>query len=303
MLMDGLTLNRPVHPPAAWLAIDFARVDHNIWSMPVYRVWMFALIGWCLLIQLSARAEQPNDSSSQKTSPSIQQQLDELKQGQEQLIKQVEEIRKLLQEKSPRPEFGSKPTVPIVSSINVFGEPFRGANTARVAIVEYSNFDCSFCGKFARTVFPRIDEDYISPGKVRYYFRDLPEPQETNAWLKARAARCAGDQGKFWEMHELLFANQTVTGHDLATLAQAIGLDSEKFNECLSSEKYLVNIERSVAGAKGMEIFGTPAFLIGTLSEDGGFVAVKKVLVGAESYDSLKAVLDPLLGTASEKLK
>ena len=271
--------------------------------MPVYRVWIFVVIGWCSLIQLSATADQPNDSSSQKASPSVQQQLDELKQGQERLIKEVEEIRKLLQERPARTEFNSKPTAPNVSSVNVFGEPFRGANTARVAIVEYSNFDCSFCGKFARTVFPRIDEDYVSPGKVRYYFRDLPELQETNAWLKARAARCAGDEGKFWDMHELLFANQTATGHDLPTLAQAIGLDSEKFNECLSTEKYLVNIERSVAGAKHMGIFGTPAFLIGTLGEDGGFVTVKKVLVGAESYDSLKAVLDPLLGTTSEKSK
>ena len=271
--------------------------------MPVYRVSVFAFIAWFSLIRLSAAADQPNDSASQKTSPSIQQQLDELKQGQERLIKEVEEIRKLLPQRPARPEFNSKPAAPNVSSVNVFGEPFRGANTARVAIVEYSNFDCSFCGKFARTVFPRLDEDYISPGKVRYYFRDLPEPHETNAWLKARAARCAGDQGKFWEMHELLFANQIATSQDLPTLAQAIGLDSEKFNECLSTEKYLVNIERSVAGAKRMDLFGTPAFLIGSLSEDGGFVTVKKVLVGAESYDSLKGVLDPLLGTASEKLK
>jgi protein-disulfide isomerase len=233
--------------------------------------------------------------------PSVQQQLDELKQGQEHLLKEVEEIKKLLQERPARSDFGTKPAQPAVTAVNVRSEPFRGTNTARVSIVEYSDFGCSFCAKYAKNVFPRIDADYIKSGKIRYYFRDLPEPNETNSWFKARAARCAGDEGKFWEMHDLLFATQGANDHEVAALAQTLGLNAEKFNECLTSEKYLINIQRSAAGAKRMGLYGTPAFLIGTLSEDGDFVQIKKVLVGGETYESIKSVLDELLTASPAK--
>jgi protein-disulfide isomerase len=245
--------------------------------------------------QLCGPAEEPLKPTSPEPAPAVQRQLDELKQGQQQLFKELEEIKKLLQEKPARTEFGLKPAAPNVTSVNVYGEPFRGTNTARVAIIEYSDFNCSFCGKYARNVFPRLDEEYVKSGQVRYFFRDLPEPNDTNSWFKARAARCAGDQGKFWEIHDLLFASQSANDQDLDTLARALGLDLEKLNKCLATEKYLVNIQRSAAGAKQMGLYGTPAFLIGAVTEDGGFVRVKKVLVGAETYEAIKSVLDELL--------
>ncbi len=267
--------------------------------LPNPLIWTTCFLG----LALPLSAEPTQDPEPQKPSPTIQQQLDELKAGQERLLKEVEELKKLLQDNPARIDFGSKPTAPQISSINVYGEPFRGTNTARVAIIEYSDFNCPFCGRYAREIFPRVDADFVQAGKVRYFFRDLPEPNETNAWFKARAARCAGDQGKFWEMHDRLFAAQESSGQEVSALAQTLGLDAEKFNECLSTEKYLPNIQRSAAGARRMGIFGTPAFLIGTLSEDGGFVTVKKVLVGAETYDSIKTVLDELLAPPANNVK
>lgn len=264
--------------------------------MPLGEVRMSLALFICLLrMALPCHAQKSQKTAPQEPSGSVQHQLDELKDGQQRLLKEVEEIKKLLQEKPARTDFGAKPAAPNVTSVNVYGEPYRGTNTARVAIIEYSDFDCSFCGRYARNIFPRVDENYVQRGKVRYFFRDLPEPNETNAWLKARTARCAGDQGKFWEMHDRLFAAQEASAQDLSALVQTIGLDAEEFNACLFSEKYLENIQRSAAGARRMGLFGTPAFLIGTLTEDGGFVRVKKVLVGAESYDSIKSVLDELL--------
>ena len=261
----------------------------------------FVLVTCVFMEVFPGAAQESNKAQTKDPDSSVQQQLDELKRGQERLLKEVEEIKKLLQERAPRTDFSSKPAVPDVKSVNVRGEPFRGTNTARVAIMEYSDFDCSFCGRYARNVFPQVDQDYIKSGKVRYYFRDLPEPNETNAWFKARVARCAGDEGKFWEMHDLLFITQSAKGEEVTALAQTLGLNSEKLNECLSTEKYLVNIQRSVAGAKQMGLFGTPAFLIGKISEDGDFVWVKKVLVGAETYESLKSVLDELLAPTVAK--
>jgi len=242
--------------------------------------------------------EEPTRSTPERASASIQQQLDELRAGQDRLRSELEEIKGLLQERALRTNIPVKSPVPVVDSVNVRGEPFRGTNAARVAIVEYSDFDCSFCGRYAREIFPRLDEDYIKPGKLRYFFRDLPEPNETNSWFKARAARCAGDQGKFWELHDLLFKTQSATEKDVVSLAQTLGLNAESFNQCLSTEKYLSNIERSVAGAKRLGIFGTPAFLIGVVSDDENFVKVKRVLIGVEHYDSMKEVLEGLLAAA-----
>ena len=228
---------------------------------------------------------------------SIQQQLDELKAGQEKLSRQLDEIKGLLQRRSGgAPAPASAPAAPSVSSVNVYGEPFRGTNSARVAIVEYSDFDCSFCGRYARGVFPLVDTNYVQTGKIRYYFRDLPEPSDTNSWFKALAARCAGDQGKFWQMHDLLFAHQASTPEDVVALSQTLGIELGELNQCLSSAKYQGNLQRSAAGAKKMGLYGTPAFLLGTVSEDGGFISVKRVLVGAESFASLKSVLDEMVG-------
>ena len=245
-------------------------------------------------------AEDQKKPEPPALSPSLQQQIDELKKGQELLLKEVEEIKQLLQQRPARAEFAAKPVAPTVSSVNIHGEPFRGEQAARVAIMEFSDFECSFCGKYARETYPQLDQDYIKPGKVRYFFRDLPAPGETNAFVKARAARCAGDQAKFWEMHDLLFATQAAPARDLTPLGQALGLDLAKFNECLESEKYADNIERSVTGARRMGIFGTPAFVIGTLTEDGDFIRVTKLLVGAQTYEDLKSVLDELLANPAK---
>ncbi len=255
-----------------------------------------------VLSQLSLNASEASTQPLEQNQASIQKQLDQLKAGQERLSRQVEEIKTLLEQLTGTPTNESaKPTVPTVVSANVHGEPFRGTNSARVAIIEYSDFDCSFCGRYSRNVFPRIESDYIQSGKIKYFFRDLPEPIDTNAWFKARAARCAGDQGKFWQMHDLLFAHQPATSPEVIALTQTLGVDMGEFNQCISSEKYLQNIRRSAAGAKRMGLYGTPTFLIGTLSDDGDFLRVNRVLVGAETYESIKSVLDELLGSGRQK--
>lgn len=256
----------------------------------------------CALSQYTVNAAELSPPPVQQNQSSIQKQLDELKAGQERLSRQVQEIKTLLEQLAETPtNEPAKPSAPNVVSANVHGEPFRGTNSARVAIIEYSDFDCSFCGRYARNVFPRIESDYIQSGKIKYFFRDLPEPVDTNAWFKARAARCAGDQGKFWQMHDLLFTHQPVAPLEVIALTQTLGVDMGEFNRCISSEKYLQNIQRSAAGAKRMGLYGTPAFLIGTLSEDGDFLRVNRVLIGAETYESIKSALDEVIKSGGQK--
>jgi protein-disulfide isomerase len=235
--------------------------------------------------------------------PSIQEQLEQLRQGQALILQELESIKARLAESPVRNEYGAKPAVTTnLISLNVHGEPFRGDSKARVAIMEYSDFACSFCARYTREIYPRIQQQYVDKGKVRYYFRDLPAPEHTNSLLLARAARCAGLQGKFWEMHDQLFAMQLE--HDTAALeacAEAIGLDRVGFNECLESDRFADNIRRSMLSAKRIGVYGTPALILGKLDETGDFLRSTQLLVGTENYENIAAALDQLLNPAPER--
>ncbi|MGZ4961365.1 MAG: DsbA family protein [Limisphaerales bacterium] len=235
-----------------------------------------------------------------KTSPtkSVQEQIDDLRKGQEQILKQLDEIRALLKQRSTTE---AKPA-PTFLSINVHGEPFRGKARARVAILQYSDFDCAFCADYATKILPKITATYVDTGKVKLFFRDLPLPEHPHALFKAKVARCAGEQAKFWEMHDYLFAHQKpMTEADIPNLAQAIGLDVNKFAACIGGNKYDLAIQRSVASAERLHIDGTPAFLIGTLSGDGAFLKASQVTLGAQSYEFFQTKLDELLSANGPK--
>ena len=108
------------------------------------------------------------------------------------------------------------------------GAPSRGKADARVTIVEFTDYQCPFCSRYVRETYPQLDKEYVQTGKVKYVLRDLPlEAIHPLAMKAAEAAHCAGEQGKYWEMHDRLFANQTELARtDLAKHAQALGLDA-----------------------------------------------------------------------------
>jgi protein-disulfide isomerase len=258
------------------------------------RVSTLAAVLFLTGLQLPCLAE--DKAGPTNSTLSLQDQLNELRQGQQRILQEIAAIKSRLEAVPARSEFGAKPLMTNVISLNVHGESFRGDSQARVAIMEYSDFACSFCAHYAREIYPRIQENYVKTGKVRYYFRDLPAPEHTNSMLLARAARCAGAQGKFWEMHDQLFAmegaHETV---DIQARAEAIGLDMTGFTECLESERFADNIRRSVLSAKHIGIYGTPALIIGTVNETGDFLRSTKLMVGSESYESIGAAVDELL--------
>lgn len=238
-----------------------------------------------------AYADETNNAKS------LQQQIDELRQGQEQILKQLSEIRQALRQR----EHTNAP--PSFLSVNVHGEPFRGDAKARVAILEYSDFDCGYCGQYAAEIFPQLNTNYIATGKIKYFFRDMPSPEHPNAMFKAKLARCAGEQGKLWEMHDYLFAHQQpLSGANLENVAKAVGVDAEKLGACVASEKYKPLVERSLMTADRLHIQGTPAFIIGTLSDDGSFLKSPQVVVGAQDYAFFQNKLDELLHSTAPKL-
>ena len=124
---------------------------------------------------------------------------------------------------------------------------------------------------------------------------DFPLEMHQNAFKASEAGLCAGDQGKFWQMHDKLFANQqALKKEDVINHAKALGLDMVRFKECLDGGKHAEEIRMHMAEGRKAGITGTPAFLLGFVGSDGKVKAVKKV-VGAQPYSSFKALIDKML--------
>jgi protein-disulfide isomerase len=177
----------------------------------------------------------------------------------------------------------------------------KGASSATVALIEYSDFQCPFCGVFARTTLGEIEERYVKTGKVLFAFRNLPlETIHATAMVAAQAGKCADDQGKFWPMHDWMFANQKrLTYSTLAAEARDLRLDGAAFSSCLYSQG-ITRVRAEQAEARSLKIDGTPTFFIGRIAADGS-VNVTARLTGAKSAAAISAALDALLNESAPK--
>lgn len=165
----------------------------------------------------------------------------------------------------------------------------QGKDDATVTIVEYSDYQCPFCSRFHPTV-KAVSEAYGD--KVRWIYRHFPLSFHPEAKPAAEAAECAGEQGKFWEYSDKLFANQSTLGSELYTkLASELGLNTSKFESCLSSDKYLSHIDEDATGGAAAGVSGTPGTFI--YATKGGTTAT--VIKGAQSEAAVKAAVDALL--------
>jgi len=191
---------------------------------------------------------------------------------------------------SPRPNPES-----IFQSLD--GAPALGDEKAPVTIVEFSDFECPYCGQHANQVLPQIIKDYVNTGKVRYVIRDLPiESIHPQAFKAAVAARCAAEQGKYWEMHDRLFKNQQffvvtqLTGH-----ADALGLDPARFQLCLDTGKYDAEIRNNIRDAVKAGVRGTPTFFVGRADTEASGKKSITTLSGAQPFAAFQRTLDQML--------
>ncbi len=173
----------------------------------------------------------------------------------------------------------------------------KGEKTAKLIIVEFVDYQCPFCSRHFRDVLPQIERDYIATGKVRYVLLDFPgELVHPNALKAAEAAHCAGDQGKFWEMHDRLLANQAaLKPNDLLEHARTVGLDVASFQRCLDSSGHEDKIRDDLDAGLRAGVRGTPSFFFGSTEENGARVRVTRELPGALEYLAFKPFIDRLL--------
>jgi protein-disulfide isomerase len=173
--------------------------------------------------------------------------------------------------------------------------PMLGRADAPVTIVEFSDYQCPFCQRFFATTLPALKKDYIDSGKVRYVFRDFPlDELHPNARKAAEAAHCAGEQGKYWAMHNVLFRNsRALAPAQLTRHAGTIGVDEAKFARCLSSGRHAARVERGVTDGAAAGVRGTPGFVIGK-TEAGGQVEGTAIR-GAQPVEAFRRVIDQIL--------
>lgn len=147
------------------------------------------------------------------------------------------------------------------SDVSVTGAPSKGAEKAQVTIVKFEDFECPFC-KSVQPTLAALLKQYN--GKVRLVHKDLPlEAIHPRAQLAAEGARCAGEQGKFWEYHDTLYAKTPKLAEaDLKAYAKDMGLESAKFDQCLASGKYRAAVQKDLAEGANLGLTGTPAFFI-----------------------------------------
>ncbi|MEO5567637.1 MAG: thioredoxin domain-containing protein, partial [Gemmatimonadaceae bacterium] len=157
---------------------------------------------------------------------------------------------------------------PVTSQGYVMGSP-----TAPVELIEFGDFECPGCGQFAEFTEPEIREQYVNTGKIRFRFIDFPLSNHQNTLNASNAAACADEQGKFWEMHDMIFGTQhewnTQASRDPDKHFKAIstripGLDASKFNECLGSRRMLSQVQSHLKIATDRGVGSTPTFQIGS---------------------------------------
>lgn len=186
----------------------------------------------------------------------------------------------------------------MIQNVSIDDDPVKGNDNAKITIIEFSDFQCPFCERFATQTFSQLMTEYVDSGKAKFVYRDFPlDDLHPNARAAALAAECAHSQGKFWEYHEKLFSqqgewerlNSTAVSTAFVGMASGLNLDKSSFNTCLESKKYSDEVKNDYSQGTRYGVTGTPTFFIGNSND--GFVKV----VGSKPIQSFRDVIDPLL--------
>lgn len=191
-----------------------------------------------------------------------------------------------------RNQLGPRPEPPLPTDpISLEGAVLRGDSKALAVLLEYSEFECPYCGQYARDVLPEVDRLYVRQGRVQIAFRHFPLSIHRFAQKAAEAAECAGRQGRFWEMHDELFRRPDDL--EIAALrkrSKQLGLDTKSFDRCLDGEM-AAKVNADVESAKALAISGTPTFFLGSRLQDGKIRVIKR-LRGAQILSQLEAAMN-----------
>ena len=221
------------------------------------------------------------------------QQGDEILSELRELRTAVKELQRAQQE--PRDEDSADKPVEIAGP----GPHALGSPTATLVLVEYTDYQCPFCKRFHDNTLPELKQKYIDTGKLRYEVRDLPLSFHASAMPAALAAYCAGEQGKFWPVHEALFHSQDALS--AATARQTainLGISEVAFDACVSNPATRQHIEANVAEAERIGVNGTPGFILG---ERHGERLSGSMILGAQPAAAFEQKIETMLSAGPGK--
>jgi protein-disulfide isomerase len=179
----------------------------------------------------------------------------------------------------------NKPVQSIDGDLDIAGRPGIGPKDAEVILVEFGDFQCPFCRRHLQGAAQEIRDKLVATGQVRYVFLDFPvEPKHPLAARAAAAARCAEEQGKYWEMRNTLYNNQKALNElFLVEHAKGAGLDADAFGSCLESGRYDAAVQQDKLVGQSLGIKGTPTFFLG-INQGDRIILVRKIK-GTQPYE------------------
>ena len=190
-----------------------------------------------------------------------------------------------------RAEQKPPPPAALTTELLLQGEPALGSSHAPLTIVEFSDFECPYCRRFNEQVLPSLKREYIDKGLVRFIHKDLPLPFHRQAKPAAAAARCAGEQNRYWDLYGALFNQQTcLECKGVVGIAEELRLDTSALQACMQREATETLIKANLSEAKLHNIRATPTFVIGPSREDGKHRG--EIIEGAVPWPQFKALID-----------
>lgn len=188
---------------------------------------------------------------------------------------------------------------PVEREVSIKDAPISGDPKAKLTLVEFTDYECQFCGRFFQQVLPQLDKDFIQTGELRHIILELPLTIHTNAQKAAEAVQCAGVQGKYWQMHDKLFQNQkTLEVPHLKQYAKESGLDILPFDECLDSGEQAAKVQRDFQEAQRLGVTGTPSFVLGYTTPGETIKGIS--IEGAQPIELFKQEINRLLTQAAQ---
>ena len=211
------------------------------------------------------------------------------------ILKELRAIKKQLRE-IKRKGFASTPKnqgVPKkADNVATQGSPALGHREAPVTLIEFTDYECPFCKKFYKKALRKLKKEYIDTGKLRLVIRDFQLPFHKKARPAAYAAHCAGEQDKFWAMHDALYEGNNLTSETINNHATQIGLELEPFQSCLKEKRYKKQVDNDFKNGQMVGVRGTPAFVLGKTTDNlvsGDFIS------GIRNFNYFKSRINKLL--------
>jgi len=249
---------------------------------------LLAILAWIVAVADFPRSSQAEGITAEQADAILQE------------LRQIHQLLERQQGNAVRPGAPAAPApdekLTLVLPANSYS---IGQQDAPLTLVEYTDYQCPFCRQFHITTFNELKKNYIDTGKVRYVSLDFPLDMHENARRAAVAARCAGEQGRFWELRHVMIVNANqLKPENLLTYAIDLKLDMDKFRVCVESDKYRAEVDRQLAGGQAIGVSATPSFVLGRSDAD----KVDGIrLVGAMPYSVFDGKIKELLAKAVEK--